>query len=299
MFNWLKNIIRTTQSITPTTNLPDGTVKQVEPIFLETRIRNYTENELNVFINELKRYDNGFLRIDTQQINSRNIVGKIYYGHDSVLQIDLSRKTTDYYLNTCKNIHYLIGKAKFDVRLNYDNLRIDVCDYISFSYSDWFYKVTNFGNGSTFKSTYKVDYSTPRPMNMIDIKLSKYNEIELNKNLLLINPLKSAYIEYNYNNIKNEIESIVTQFPENFYIISINDTKNVELMYTLTEPAQDVTGSYRIDNVLFRDGYFVIIPAVMYRINVEKRSKNILIKKFIESCDSDVVRTKLNGYFGV
>ena len=107
MFNWLKNIIRTTQSITPTTNLPDGTVKQVEPIFLETRIRNYTENEFNVFINELKRYDNGFLRIDTQQINSRNIVGNIYYGHDSVLQIDLSRKTTDYYLNTCKNIHYL------------------------------------------------------------------------------------------------------------------------------------------------------------------------------------------------
>ena len=44
MFNWLKNILNT-QSIKPTTNLPDDVVKKPEPIFLETRIRNYTHDE--------------------------------------------------------------------------------------------------------------------------------------------------------------------------------------------------------------------------------------------------------------
>ena len=304
MFNWLKNILNK-PSIKPTTNLPDGVLKNPEPIYLETRIRNYTHDEYNAFINELKTYSDYMLRIDISPDNSRNlrkrnIVGSIYYSYNNILLIDLSKKSAEYYLNVCKNIRHLSGKATFDIYFNSDNLCIKVCSHINYSYTEWFYKVTNFVNGSTFKSkecTY--EFSTSIPLNTIDVNLSIYNEDELNKKLALIEPLKTSYIEYNYNNIKNEIESIVSQFPENFYIISINDTKNVELMYTLTEPAQDVTGSYRIDNVLFRDGYFVIIPAVMYRINVEKRSKNILIKKFIESCDSDVVRTKLNGYFGV
>ena len=302
MFNMLKNILNT-PSIKPTINLPDGVVKKPEPIFLETRIRNYTHDEYNAFINELKTYSDGMLRIDISpdiSRNAHNIVGVIYYSYNNKLYIDLSKESAKYYLNVCKNIRHLSGKATFDIYFNRDNLCIKVCSHIHYSYTEWFYKVTNFGNGSTFKSkecTY--EFSTSIPLNTIDVNLSIYNEDELNKKLALIEPLKTSYIEYNYNNIKNEIESIVSQFPENFYIVSINDTKNVESMYTLTEPAQDITGSYRIDNVLFRDGYFVIIPAVMYRINVEKRSKNILTKKLIESCDSSVVRNKLNKYFGV
>ena len=298
MFNWLKNILNT-QSIKPTTNLPDDVVKKPEPIFLETRIRNYTHDEYNAFINELKTYNDGILRIDISPDNLRNIVGAIYYSYNNKLHIDLSRKSAEYYLNVCKNIRHLSGKATFDIYFNHDNLCIKVCSHICYSYTEWFYKVTNFGNGSTFKSTYKVDYNIPRPINTIDINLAKYDGTYLDTKLSDFNRITSAYIEYNYNNIKNEIESIVSQFPETFYIVSINDTKNVESMYTLTEPTQDVTGSYRIDNVLFRDGYFVIIPAVMYRINVEKRSRNILTKKLIQSCDSSVVQNKLNKYFGL
>lgn len=240
MFNWLKNIL-TTPSIKPTTNLPDGVVKKPEPIFLKTRIRNYTHDEYNAFINELKTYSDGMLRIVIVPGNSRNIVGSIYYNYDNSsiyysydnrLHIDLSRKSAEYYLNVCKNIRHLSGKSKFDIHFKYDNLRIEVCSHIHYSYTEWFYKVTNFGNGSTFKSPYEVDYNIPRPMNTIDINLAKYDETYLDTKLSDFKRITSAYIEYNYNNIKNEIESIVSQFPENFYIVSINDTNNVESMYT-------------------------------------------------------------------
>lgn len=123
--------------------------------------------------------------------------------------------------------------------------------------------------------------------------------IEANKVLDLINPRKDSYIEYNYNNIKNEIESIVNQFPDNFYLVTINDTKKPESMYTLTKPLQEASGSYRINNVLFRGDYFALIPAVMFRINVETRSKEELTKKLINSCNSTYVQSKLNAYFGI
>lgn len=300
MFEWIKNIIRNTPSITPTTNLPDGAVKKAEPIVMETIHGNYTQSEINAFINDLKLYADRILEItETTDRYNRGEVGHIRYGWSDRLIIDLSRESTSYYLNICKTIRYLHGKVEFKVNLYYDNLDINLCNDIVFSYSEWLYSVSNFQTDSTFELLKSVDYSIPRPLNRIAIRLSKYDETELNKVLVVINQRKDSYIEYNYNNIKNEIESIVNQFPDNFYIVTINDTKKTESMYTLTEPLQEATGSYRINNVLFRGDYFALIPAVMFRINVESRSKKELTKKLINSCNSTYVQSKLNAYFGI
>jgi hypothetical protein len=316
MFTWLKNIINEHQPIKPTTNLSDSQLKtpDSDPVYFKTPLRSYTKEEFESFINELKSLDDGILRInissiptDYSNINGHSFkIGSLtyvgisdrYYG-DNQMSIDLGREPAQYYINLCKNLKYLTGKIKFEIYRS--TAIISVCDYVSTSYDEWFYKVNNFSDGSTFKSKKYYDFSqdTNAPNRTIEISLSKYDENDLADKLSQIKPMKSAYIEYHYNKIKDEFEKIINQFPDDYYLITINDGHAQESMYALNPPEQDVTGSYRIDNVLFRDGYFVLIPAVMYRINIETRSKTELTKKLIASCNSDDIRIKLNKYFEI
>jgi hypothetical protein len=176
-----------------------------------------------------------------------------------------------------------------------------VCDYISASYIDWFYKFNNFDDGTTFiKSIYNnFSQNTSESNRTISIQLGTYDETDLADKLSQIKLMKFAYINYHFNKIKDEIEQTINQFPDQYYLITINDGKKEESMYSLNQPAQDVTGSYRIDNVLFRDNYFILIPAVMYKINITQHTKTELTKKLIASCDSHEVINKLNIYFGI
>jgi len=315
MFKWLQQIIDNHPSIKPTVNLSNTEVKPVDTVYFRTPVRNYTKEEFESFINELNSLNDSTVRINISSIptnystingnsfkvGSLTYVGPIYdYSSNNSQSIDLSRETAQYYINICKNLKYLTGKARFDIQYSKSLVHIPVCDYVSTTYSEWFYKVNNFCDGSTFKST-KFDFSqdTNAPNRSIEISLAKYDENVLADKLSQIRPMKAAYIEYQYNKIKTEFEKIINQFPDHYYLITIHDGHTHESMYSLNPPEQDVTGSYRIDNVLFRDGYFALIPAVMYRINIEQRSKTELTKKLIDSCNSHDVRNKLNVYFGI
>lgn len=314
MFNWLKQIIDNNPTIAPTVNLANPEVKPSDVVYLKTSVRNYTKEEFDSFINELKSLDDDILRINISSTLPKSVpsghscnVGLLscrgtldYYYNNHEISIDLNREPAQYYINLCKNLKYLSGKAKYEIDYHRLVAYIPVYDYVSTSYDKWFYDVNNFCDGSTFSGIkFNFNQDTNVPERTINISLGKYDETDLVDKLSQIKPMKSAYIEYHYNKIKNDFDRILNQFPDQYYLITVNDGQKQESMYALNPPEQDVTGSYRIDNVLFREGYFVLIPAVMYRINIWQRSKIELTNKLISSCNSQEIRAKLSAYFGV
>jgi hypothetical protein len=313
MFKWLLQIIKENPSITPSVNLSKSEVALIDEVYLTTTYGNYTKKEIDSFINELKSlHDDEAVSIDiySEYNNNKYTLGTIrsiwgnrerYNALPYPISIDLRKYSTQSYINICKTLKYL-GKNRIRFEYCHNNLvSISVCDYISASYIDWFYKFNNFDDGTTFiKSIYNnFSQNTSESNRTISIQLGTYDETDLADKLSQIKLMKFAYINYHFNKIKDEIEQTINQFPDQYYLITINDGKKEESMYSLNQPAQDVTGSYRIDNVLFRDNYFILIPAVMYKINITQHTKTELTKKLIASCDSHEVINKLNIYFGI
>lgn len=302
MFNVLKNIIANNKPIPATVNVPDN------KIYLSTSHKDYTFDELNAFKDELRSYKSNYIDIDIRTNSPADyIIGTIQRVDHmrGIIQpdrmyINLHYHPAEYYINICKSIKYLCEVKEAFIYINKPRCVLSACNNIVFDYSEWFNKVNNFCSGTTFKSkpiSFIKDES--EPVRFIELDITKFNESEFANAISKLPEMAVTYFNYHFETIKNEIEEIINQFPDKYYKITISDGKNSESMYTLNHPCQDDTGSYRIDGVLFRGDYFVLIPAVMYKINVESFTKIDLTKKMIQSCGSTEMRLKLKEHFGV
>lgn len=303
MLNFLKNIIANNKPIPATTNVSDNN------IYLSTFHKDYTFDELVSLKTKLLSYKSDHADVDVtikQPINY--IIGTIEYidhahrryGASDRMHINLHNNPAEYYINICKSINYLCNVKEASIHLNKPICHLNACNHIVFDYAEWFHKVNNFYSGTTFKSkpiSFTRDESEPSRCVVLDI--TKFNETEFSDAINKLPEMAVAYFNYKFKQIKTTIEEIINQFPDTYYKITILDGKKSESMYTLNPPRQDDTGSYRIDGVLFRGDYFVLIPAVMYKIDVESFTKTELTKKLIQSCDSTEMRLKLKEHFSV
>ena len=100
-------------------------------------------------------------------------------------------------------------------------------------------------------------FSYSDDVDLINQNIEKFYEDlkELEANIV------SKYIE--------KLNSIIDCFPETCYLIEFADNNGKpESMLSTIMPQQDGAGSYRVDNILFRPDYFVLVPAIMYKITV-------------------------------
>ena len=286
---------------------------------IETPIRNYTREEIKDYIKEIRTYSSlrgiviyikDYLTKDYSRTD-RSVdydLAKIDLGdiqfydafcRNSKIVIDLAVHSFQYYIDICKTLKYLGEKSFSFAVISIHNIDLIACHEITFDFSYIFKDYGNFSNDSVLNFVLNCDLNSGAPKRISSINYDRYDEIALDSIIEKQKNYKIEYEKYIFDSIVSKINEIEESFPEEFFIITISNKEEKEQYFTSALPTQDSTGSYRLCGVLFREGYFALIPAVMYKIQTKKCTRNYIIKQLIDCCNNHPMIIKLRGHFSI
>lgn len=277
--------------------------KKVESGLFVTSTGTYTFEQINNFKKEMRSFNISGVTVNFHEKKRMScVLGNIvnFVIRSYAMRIDIQIYDLDYYLNVMKTLEYLQSKNDLSYMfwLVEDRFVINSCKSVGVSCPDMFMKYRNFHDGSNFVpfslDSRIFEETTPRTIRM---RLSDYNVEAIEESITKLPKMKEDYEDNCYNVVSNVIQSTVEQFPEEFFEIAITDGSKCETMFTIEEPKQNEAGSYRVDTVLFLGDYFVLIPAVMYRIDIKKKTRKDIASAIIDTCSPGSVKRKLLDTF--
>ena len=83
------------------------------------------------------------------------------------------------------------------------------------------------------------------------------------------------------NEIIEKINTIRQFFPDIMYSTRISKDGASETVLSTTKPVQDISGSIKISDILFRGDFFILIPCVMYKIETASITVDDIINEII------------------
>ena len=275
--------------------------KKDEVETIDTYNGSYTKDEYEKFKKEMSSFKNHPIVVEFY--DNREHCPRLYnrfgsYGKDFV-SVDLKRHNFDYYLSIMKTAEFLskCSGVKYSIRLSNDNVNIESCEEFTFERLKIFDTFRNFHDGSTFVKPKQYIPFHQSPRSCVSFKLSDCDEVKLSAAISNLPEMKKEYEKYCFEWMSNYIKSIIEQFPEEFFQLTITDGNKTEEMFSMNAPKQCDVGSFRIDDVLFLEDYFTIIPSVMYRIDIVKMSREDIANAIIGSCSGSSIKRKLLDVF--
>jgi len=89
---------------------------------------------------------------------------------------------------------------------------------------------------------------------------------------------RSLDITIDANNIyKWNLKVILHDFPEEMFYIELIGKNQMETILSVNEPVQEISGSIRINGILCRGDFFILVPCVHYKIKCNKITKQQII----------------------